>query len=115
VSALIVGAIAVFLVVQALGDRSPLVAVEARLVVERSEARGSTWVTPLEVRVIGHRTLGRVVVAIRAADAAPDLPPRLIELTYLGPDDVRTAYVIFDRDPRTLGALRVEPLLYELE
>lgn len=115
VSALLVGSVAVFLVIQALRPRSPFVEVEARLLVDRTEARGGSFVAPLEVTNRGDRTLTRIVVSIRAEGEADASATREVELAYVGGGATRTTYVAFDRDPRGRGAFVAQPQHYDLE
>jgi uncharacterized protein (TIGR02588 family) len=100
VSALLVGSVAVFLVVQALRPRSPFLDVEAELLVDRAEARGDSFVAPLQVTNHGDRALTRIVVSIREEGQADAGSAREVELTYVGGGASRIAYVVFEDDPR---------------
>lgn len=113
-SALIVAAVATFLVVEAVRRDSPFVPVHVRVLTNQARETAGRYVVPVEVRNDGRQTLKdlKVQVTYRGPGGAPQTSDVLID--YLGEGAPQKVYLHFDRPPAELQ-VKAEPFAYQLE
>jgi uncharacterized protein (TIGR02588 family) len=111
VSLLLILALAVFLVYEALTrDDNPLpIAIDVQT--DKAAPTGDRFVLPIRVRNLGMATMRSVQIRV-SFDRADPSPPIDLQLDYLGEKSEQMVYVYTDRDPRLLHPI-VTPLAYQ--
>ena len=114
VSALVVVALAGYLVYDGLREDGPAVPIEVTVQLEQAAPAGERFVVPIEVRNAGRRTLTNVKVEVTQTGAAGSPLTSSFDIDYLPKSSRETLYLYIDAHPRT-AKLAARATEYRLE
>ncbi|HEX8295699.1 MAG TPA: hypothetical protein VF593_05330 [Chthoniobacteraceae bacterium] len=113
-SALLIAAVASFLIYEGLAGRNPRVPVEIELVFAEAREENGRYILPIRVRNRGSQTVHQLVLEVTENSAGQPPKTREVTLDYLGENSVQTAYCYFDREPKA-GEVQAHPRSYRLD
>jgi uncharacterized protein (TIGR02588 family) len=114
VSALIVVALAAYLVYDGLRTNGPIVPIEVTVAIDEAARAEARYVVPVKVRNNGRRTLTDVKVRVTHRSGGGEARSEDFDIDYLPEDAQETVYVFVDRDPRE-AQVEARALQYRLE
>jgi uncharacterized protein (TIGR02588 family) len=114
VSALLILALAGYLVVEGMKPQPPYVRAEARPLIEQVRQQGERYILPVEVANHGERTLRDITMELRYVSPGGKEETREFTIDYLGEKSSQSLYFYFDEHP---GGLQVEarPVSYRFD
>ena len=114
VSALLILALATYLVLQARRGNDPYVPAEARPLLDQVRQVGTMFILPVEITNGGRRTLRALKVEVTHQGPDGKDESQELDLDYLGERSTQKVYLYFDRHPRDLK-VEAKPLHYQVD
>ncbi len=113
-SAMIVLAVAGYLVYGITQPDEPFVASQVRVLKDQARRQGQAWIVPVEVHNRGSQTLRRLLVDITWPGDARPPESRRLQIDYLGERATHTSYLYLPTDPAGL-TFDAHPISYQID